>query len=460
MSSPATLVRTTQFGVRPLGVRGEPLHNTHVQVRDVVRRRLGDRHFHLLAEPQAHPATGRIDWYADGAPVHAAEDLPPPERDALRTEIDGMLADISRLGMQLETSTSEDAKLAGRTLQLAARRPDDDTYLFRVGEQPVLICWGYDRDTAGAILPPAFLASTTPTAPSAAPATMATPATSAGVIATAPATRSPFPWPLALLVGLLGLLLILGVSYGLRLLLPVPPELQVTELAPEPPSPPPPAPPDVTTDMKGAIDIERERESTLKAALAALRDEFQRRQQLCKREAPPPPEPPKPPPLTERKPAPKPEAKPDPKPEAKPEPKPEAPKPAPKPKVAETPKPQPPAPAPAPPPPPAPPVTQPPPGMMPCNVDAYSGGEGVTRNRHYLGSKPGPVTILYNMRQIPDQMNVYYRGRLVASTNQPVSYNGRLSFDYQPEAGDYSIVVEVVGPRSGTEWNYRVECPP
>jgi hypothetical protein len=66
MPSNATLVRTTEFGARPLGVRGEPLHNTHAQIRDVVRRRLGDRHFHLLAEPQAYPATGRIDWYADG----------------------------------------------------------------------------------------------------------------------------------------------------------------------------------------------------------------------------------------------------------------------------------------------------------------------------------------------------------------------------------------------------------
>jgi len=451
MSGHATLVRATQFGARPLGVRGEPLHNTHAQIRDLVRRRLGERHFHLLAEPQAYPATGRIDWYADGKPVHAAEDLPPPERDALRAEIDGMLAGIGQLGMQLEKSTSEDAKLAGRALQLAARRPDDDKYLFRVGQQPVLICWGYDKDTVGAILPPAFLASATPTAT---PVAMATPAISTAGIAAAPAVRSRFPWGVALLVGLLGVLLILGVSHGLRLFLPVPPELQVTELPPEPPSPPL-VPPDVTIDMKGAIDTEREREGKLKAALASLRAEFQQRQASCKREPLPPPEPPKPPPVAERKPAPKPEAKPEPKPEAKPDPKPEVPKPAPKPKVAETPKPQPP-----PPPPPAPPVTQPPPGMLPCNVDAASGGEGVTRNRHYLGSKPGPVTILYNMRQIPDQMNVYYRGRLVATTNQPVSYNGRLSFDYQPEAGDYSVVIEVVGPRSGTEWNYRVECPP
>ncbi|HEX2888679.1 MAG TPA: hypothetical protein VHP59_19725, partial [Vineibacter terrae] len=60
-----TLVRTTLTGVRPLGVRGEPLHHAQAQLRAVVRRRLDDRHFHLLAEPQPHDLGGRIDWYSE-----------------------------------------------------------------------------------------------------------------------------------------------------------------------------------------------------------------------------------------------------------------------------------------------------------------------------------------------------------------------------------------------------------
>lgn len=450
----ATLVRTTQFGARPLGVRGEPLHNTHAQIRDVVRRRLGERHVRLLAEPQAYPDTGRIDWYAEGTPVRAAADMPDHERQALRTEIDAMLAEIDAVGTQLEKSTSDDARLAGRSLHLAARRPDDESYLFRVGDQPVLICWGYDKESVGAILPQAFIAGTAPPAAAPAPPSVASPPPSpvsqpfavppvvVAAAAAPSAARSRFPWLIALLVGLLGVLLVLGASYGLRLLLPVPPEMLVTEQRPEPR---PPAPPtvDPTLDLNKGIDTEREREGKLRASLASLREEMQQRQALCRPPEQPPatkPEPPKPP-VVERK----------------PEPKPEAPKPPPKPKVAEAPKPVvPPAP---PPPPPAPPVTRPPPGMLPCNEDTASGGAGVTRNRHYLGSKAGPVTILYNMKRIPDQMNVYYRGRLVATTNRPTSFVGSLSFNFQPEAGDYSVVIEVVGPRMGTEWNYRLDCP-
>jgi hypothetical protein len=435
MPSNATLVRTTQFGARPLGVRGEPLHQAQAQIRDVVRRRLGERHVNLLAEPQAYPSTGRIDWYAAGDRVRAAADLAAPERDALRAEVDSLLADIERLGQQLQASPGEDARLAGRALQLAARRPDSDDYLFRVDDQPVLICWGYDRESVGAILPPAFIASAAP--PPAEPGPMPVPAPTPGMgppAATmadaATATPARFPWLAVLLVGLLGIALILGTGYGLRLFLPVPPDLQVTQLPPEPP-PPPLVVPDPTADLRKALDGEHDREGKLKASLVALHDEFEQRRKLCKAPEPPPkpPAPPKPP-VAERKPEPKP---------------------VPKPKVAEAPKP--------PPEPRAPPVTRPPPGLMPCNVETASGGAGVTRNRHYVGDRPGQVTIRYNMKMIPDQMNVYYRGQLVATTRHPTSFFGELSFNYQPVAGDHSVTVEVVGPRRGTEWSYRLDCP-
>ena len=61
----STLVVTTQSGVRPLGVRGEPLHNAAAQLRRVVRRRLGDDAAGLLADPQLHDDGKTIDWYAE-----------------------------------------------------------------------------------------------------------------------------------------------------------------------------------------------------------------------------------------------------------------------------------------------------------------------------------------------------------------------------------------------------------
>lgn len=101
----------------------------------------------------------------------------------------------------------------------------------------------------------------------------------------------------------------------------------------------------------------------------------------------------------------------------------------------------------------------PPPGTLPCNADTASGGQGITRNKHFLGNQPGPVTINYDMKTIPDQMNVYYQGQIVASTSRFVSGRGGLTFNFQPRGGDYTVLVEVVGANPGTTWRYIVRCP-
>ena len=129
--------------------------------------------------------------------------------------------------------------------------------------------------------------------------------------------------------------------------------------------------------------------------------------------------------------------------------------PEPPPQRAERPPPPPPPPRPEPPP-------QRPPDAQPCDVETRSGGRGVTRTRHYLGNRPGRVTLTYNTRIEPDQIDVYYRGRLVSSTYRPVSGTGAISFDYQPTGGGPEAnVVEVVVRGYGltTLWNYSIGCP-
>ncbi|MCW5747447.1 MAG: hypothetical protein KIT36_14760 [Alphaproteobacteria bacterium] len=302
------LVRTTLTGVRPLGVRGEPLHHAQSQIRAVIRRRLDDRHFHLLAEPQPHELGGRIDWYSElpGA-VRPLGDLPPAERDAARADIDALLADIDRLGQSLEDGPAEDGKLAGRSLRLAAKRPSDD-YLFLVGDQPVIVCWGYDTEAAGAVLPGAFTPAATTIAPPPPPPVPNAPL-AVGPAGAAALVRERFPWLFWLLAGLLAILILLLASWLLRQCMPVPPDLRVTEL-PQPPAPPPdPPPPDPTVGLKGDLDKARDEEGRLKVTLASLRDELNERVRQCKPPEPPkPPTPPKPP-VVEKKPEPPPKPK-------------------------------------------------------------------------------------------------------------------------------------------------------
>jgi hypothetical protein len=92
-------------------------------------------------------------------------------------------------------------------------------------------------------------------------------------------------------------------------------------------------------------------------------------------------------------------------------------------------------------------------------VDTASGGAGVTRTRHHLGPTPGTAVLQYDTERVPDRIDVYYRGRLIASTPGMVSGRGEISFPWQPVGNDHQVEVEVVGPFQGTRWRYRLGCP-
>ena len=411
MGERPTLILTTRLGVRPLGVRGDPLHAVADQLLAVIRRRLGDGPANLLAEPQLRESGDGIDWYAtQSGDVRRFNELTDAERaETLRT-VESQLEAIRGLGGQLEASnTSDEARLIGRSLQLATRRPSDD-FIYLIDGQPVIVAWGYEADAVASLqgfVPPPL--------PAVAPAR-------AAVLASAPAIALPARlgwsrWLGALLFGLLLLLLLLMASWLLRACAPVDPSLNVATQEAEVPPPPPP-PPDPTPVLKASLDDAQADEQKLKAVLASLEGDLKHKVELCK-----PIEPPKPPP---------------PPVQAK-------------------------APPPAPPPPQqqasAPPTNRPPPGMLPCDWSGDSGGEGVTRNKHYLGEKPGFVAINYNLFVKPDDIKVIYRGQVLAGTHGPRSGRGGFGFDWHPVAGDYSVDVIVTGEMWGTRWTYAMSCP-
>lgn len=421
MGERPTLLMTTRLGVRPLGVRGEPLHSVAGQLLSVIRRRLGDGPADLLAEPQLRESGDGIDWYATrSGPVQRLSELGEAERtEALRT-VEDRLDQIRTLGVQLKSSeTSEEARLIGRTLELSTSRPSDD-FVFLVDGQPVIVAWGYEADAAAGLQ--AFQLATVPPA-----------ATPQAVFASAPAAALPAtrivgwaPWFSALLFGLLLLLLLLLTSWLLRACVPVDPSVNIATL--ETPAPPAPeAPPDPTPLLKAALESASDEERKLKAELVALEAELKDKLEQCK-----PIEPPKPPP------APPPVAKVDP---PKPPPPPPAPKPQPPQQAS------------------APPTNRPPPGQLPCDWSGDSGGEGVTRNKHYLGDKPGFVALNYQLFVRPDDIRVMYRGQNIAGTGGPRSGRGGFGFDWNPVAGDYSVDVIVTGEQWGTRWNYAISCP-
>ena len=95
-----------------------------------------------------------------------------------------------------------------------------------------------------------------------------------------------------------------------------------------------------------------------------------------------------------------------------------------------------------------------------CNATAKSGGQGITKTRHELGNRSGNVYIECNMLGQPDEINVFYDNKLVASSNGPVSYNNSLQFYYNAISGKPTYcIVKIIGKDSGTHWEYTLNCP-
>jgi len=303
MAGETTLIVTTRSGVRPLGVRGEPLHNSAPQLRRVVRRRLGDGAADLLADPQLHEDGKAIDWYAGwpGA-VQPLSALDPARKEAVLAEVGRTLADIRRLGDTLATAgPREDTGLVGLSLQLAARAPAD-SFVFMVGDRPVIVCWGYEKEAAAGLLPAALPQPPLPS-PAAHRAVLEAPIPTAVPMLRPP--RATIPWARTLLAALPLLLLLLGSAWLLRGCLPADPALALVTRE-GPPAPPAPEPaPDPKPALKAAFSNEESRGRMLKVELSLVEAELKKRIADCKPPeaakpppqvalAPPPPQPPKP----------------------------------------------------------------------------------------------------------------------------------------------------------------------
>lgn len=188
---------------QPLGVFGQPVHQSHIQLQAALKRRLGDRYANFFSTPHIDAQGERVSWRSPVAgDVRRWSDLSDEEQADRALDLQVMKSELEAYMSELRAfeGQGKDAKAATAfvaVLEQALKTPNDG-YLFFVDDQPVSAFWGFREEEAAPF-------ETLTAAPRVRPAAAASPAAAPPVQPSSKGLAFPWWW---LLIPLLLLLLL------------------------------------------------------------------------------------------------------------------------------------------------------------------------------------------------------------------------------------------------------------
>ncbi len=153
MARPVLIANTPRASLRPLGAQGQTVAQAQQQIAAVIAASLTPRHALLFAEPVSDPARDQIAWYttADGKAQRLTEAAPEAQLQA-REAIAALADDIRNLASGYTAAQNPQQRQLGQLIDLAQSFPGEEC-VFLVGEQPVIVAWGYASTAASAAEP-------------------------------------------------------------------------------------------------------------------------------------------------------------------------------------------------------------------------------------------------------------------------------------------------------------------
>jgi hypothetical protein len=116
---------------------------SRAQIAAIVGNRIGKPAARMFAEPSALKPDGSVDWVdAGGETLLPVASLPEDQGQAVLDNFVVLKDRIEALAVQME-SEGDAGLLAARIIRLAIVTPEGFEALYAVGQQPVLVNWGY-----------------------------------------------------------------------------------------------------------------------------------------------------------------------------------------------------------------------------------------------------------------------------------------------------------------------------
>lgn len=121
--------------------------------------------------------------------------------------------------------------------------------------------------------------------------------------------------------------------------------------------------------------------------------------------------------------------------------------------------------------------------VAPCEIEKFEGTNEPRTFTYNLGKNSGWINIWYDMKTVPDRMEVYYNGKMIAQTNDDlgvIDIDGKsfdftelkgfasgqgtleriLYYDYKPNSPTELLVRIIPNQLVGTtKWDFGVDCP-
>lgn len=117
-------------------------------IRALVEQHLDAEAAAMLSEPQVVPREGRHQWLAEaaiGASLTRLDQASPDQAAAARRRLDEVRRRARAIWESLSVSGNEQNRQQAVAILRAFEVPEDDEYVWLVGERPLLVGWGHEK---------------------------------------------------------------------------------------------------------------------------------------------------------------------------------------------------------------------------------------------------------------------------------------------------------------------------